>query len=99
MLQDYFKDSLQSARVCTNEGKTSVYVEYEDFMSVKRVTEELQKRLPQAHVTVKRTCSDSLLAEILMFVYGQGGGTYNGKPTFDFFSVSLHDLMDGFEKG
>lgn len=99
MLQDYFKESLQSARVFTNGKETFVYIEYEDFMSVRRVTEELQKKLPHARVTVKRTCSDSMMADILLFIYGYGRGTYEGKNTFDFLSVSLHDLMDGFEKG
>lgn len=53
---------------------------------------------PGYAVVVKRECSDGLMADILMFVYGYGKGRYKGSATFNFAAVPLYDLMAEFER-
>lgn len=95
----YFGNARHTARVYQRHGKVTVDVTYEDFLPESRVLDGIRNlSRPGYLLVVKRECSDSLLADILMFIYGYGKGRYKGSPTFDFASVPLYDLMAEFER-
>ena len=95
----YFGSARHTTRVYQRHGKVTVDVTYEDFLPESRVRDDIRTLARSGYrLVVKRECSDSLLADILMFIYGYGKGRYMGSPTFDFASVPLYDLMAEFER-
>ena len=96
---NYFGNARHTASVRLRHGKVTVDVTYEDFLPESRVLDDIRNlSRPGYLLVVKRECSDSLMADILMFIYGYRKGRYKGSPAFDFAEVSLYDLMAEFER-